>query len=168
MQQNLAKENVNIGDVVFSWTIKEYQKYERDKRWYFIMLGLGALLVIYAVVSVNYLFALIIVLFAIILLMSDMKEPMEVPFVITNLGIIVGNRFYRFSELNNFWIIYNPPEIKSLYFSFNSFFRHRLQIPLLDYDPRSIREVLVKYLEEDLDKEDEPLSDRLSRIFRIH
>lgn len=168
MPQNLAKEEVNVGNIIFTWKVKEYRQYERDRRWYTIMLVVGILLVAYGVIAANYLFALIIILFGIIIFLGDLREPLEVPFGITNLGIIVGNKFYRFSELNNFWVIYNPPEVKNLYFSFSSFFKHRLQVPLLDFDPRPIREYLNQYLNEDLEQEEEPMSDRFARLFRLH
>lgn len=128
--------------------------------------GLG--FVIYAALSANYLFALIVILFAAILFMGSMEEPLEVPFAITSAGVVIGDKFYRYSEMSGFWMIYNPPDVKNLYFSFNQFFRNRLQVPLGDLDPRPIRDFLNQYLSEDLNQEDEPLSDRLSRLLRLH
>lgn len=167
MPQNILNSNVNIGDVQYEWSVKEYERHERGKNWYLIMSVLALLLIGYGVVSGNYLFALITVLFGIILFMQDMVEPMEVYFALTNTGIVVGKKFYRYSELNNFWIIYNPPFTKNLYFGQNSILRHRIQVPLYDFDPRPIREYLVQYLQEDLEQEEEPLSDRMSRLMKI-
>jgi hypothetical protein len=130
--------------------------------------GVALLLVGYAFVSANYLFALIIVLFVIILYLHNLQEPLAVPFAITTAGIIVGKKFYRYSELKNFWIIYQPPLVKNLYFTLNQVFRHRLQVPLLDHDPRPIRDYLSQYLSEDLEQEEEPLSDRMARLFKLH
>lgn len=168
MPRDLAKEDINYGTIVYEWKIKEYEKYPREKRWYVFMGMIALFLLGFAVFTANYLFALLIVLFVIILFMGDMNEPLEIPFAITNTGIIVGSRYYRYSELSNFWLIYNPPDVKNLYFSFTNVFRHRLQVPLLDYDPRPIRDLLEKYLPEDLEQEEEPFSDKLSRIFMIH
>ena len=50
----------------------------------------------------------------------------------------------------------------------NNILKHRLQVPLLDNDPRPIREYLNEFLVEDLDQEEEPLSDRLGRMFKLH
>ncbi len=168
MPQDATADNVNVGKIIYQWSVQEYTPYERGRRWYVVMGGLGLLLVIYAVYSANYLFALIIILFGLILSLSSMRPPLEVRFAVTNTGIIVGGRYYRYSELTNFWVIYDPPTVKNLYFSFNNFFKHRLSVPLLDYDPRPIREYLAQYLEEDLEKEEEPFSDRLARLFRLH
>jgi len=96
-----------------------------------------------------------------------MQEPIELFFAITETGIVLGNKYYRYSELANFWVIYNPPEVKTLYFSLNKMVKHRLQVSLDNYDPRPIRDYLGQYLEEDLEQEEEPLSDRFARLFRL-
>ncbi|MDO8626267.1 MAG: hypothetical protein Q7K39_02285 [Candidatus Magasanikbacteria bacterium] len=168
MPNDLTRENANIGRVVYQWTVKEYEEYERGRRWYLVIGGLALALVLFAVFTANYLFALIIILFGIILYLHDLQTPLEVPFALTDVGIILGKKFYRYSELGNFWIIYNPPEVKVLYFSLGNFLRHRLQVPLLEYDPRPIREHLSLYLVEDLDQEEEPLSDRVGRLLGFH
>ncbi len=168
MPIDIFKAEANPGEVIYQWTIKEYDRHERGRRWYTTMGILGALLVTYAVVSENYLFALIIVLFGIILYLHDVQEPLNVIFTITDTGIVLGRKYYRYSELANFWILYNPPEVKIIYFTLNNIIKHRLQIPLLDYDPRPIREALGAYLIEDLDQEEEPLSDRLARTWKLH
>ena len=168
MPKDLTKENVNAGKIIYEWTVREYEQYERGRGWY-IMMGVASLaLLIYAVVTANYLFSLVIMLFGIILIMHELQEPQEVYFGITESGIILGKKYYRYSELGNFWIVYNPPEVKNLYFSINNVLKHRLQVPLLDYDPRAIRDYLNQYLTEDLDQEEEPLSDRLARLLKIH
>jgi len=168
MPKDLSKEDINPGRIVYAWTVKEYEKYDRSHRWYLATgIALAAFLA-FALLSGNYLFALVIILFGIVLYLHDMQEPMDVYFAITDTGIILGRRYYRFSELKNFWLIYNPPEIKTIYFTLNSVVKHRLQVPLLEYDPRAIRDHLNQYLTEDLEQEEEPLSDTLARVFKIH
>jgi len=168
MSINLTKQRANTGRIVYEWHVKEYEKYDRDRRWYWIVGLVGVILLAYSMLSANYLFALIVVLAGIILFMQDMQEPFEVNFAIAEAGIIIGNRFYPYSEIKNFYIVYNPPEIKSLYFITSSILKHRLQVPLLDVDPMPIRELLNKFVEEDVDKEEEPLTDRFSRLFKLH
>ena len=65
-------------------------------------------------------------------------------------------------------MIYNPPEVKNLYFRLKNIVRFRVKIPLLDYDPRPIREYISQFLTEEVEHEEEPLSDRLARVFKIH
>ncbi len=167
MAKNILKEEVNIGDVQYEWTVKEYEQHERGRNWYWVMGTIGIALAVYGVIVGNYLFALITVLFGIILFMQDMVPAMDVYFAITNTGVVIGKKYYRYSELSKFWIIYNPPFTKNLYFAQDNVLKHRTQIPLYDYDPRPIREYLALYLEEDLEQEEEPLSERMGRILKI-
>jgi len=167
MPKNLNKEDINFGEVLFGWEINEYEQHERDKRWYILMGVLSFFLLLYAVLTANYLFALVLVLFGVILFLQDMKEPVRLPFAITETGIILGNRYYSFSELQNFWIIYDPPMVKNLYFSTNNVLKHRLSVPLMDSDPIPIRDYLLEFLEENLEEEEEPLSEKLARNFKL-
>ena len=168
MPINLNKEQANVGNVIFAWGVNEFEKHSRSKRWYVIAGLLGAALLLYSVISGNYLFALVVVLFGIILFLQDVQPPMEVGVALTESGVIIGSKFYPFSEFRNYWIIYNPPEVKNIYFSTNNLVKHRLQIPLLDNDPRPIRDFLNQFIVEDLEQEQEPLSDRLGRLFKIN
>jgi len=167
MPKDILKEEVKIGEIQYEWAVKEYEEQDRSERWYWLAAILGIIFIVYSIFSANYLFALVTVLFGIILFMHDMVAPMDVYFAITNTGIIIGKKFYRYSEFSGFWVIYNPPFTKNLYLSRNSLLHHRIQIPLYDFDPRPVRDYLSKYLDEDLSQEDEPLSDRLGRIMKI-
>ncbi len=168
MPKDLTKEQVNTGRVVFEWLINEYEQYDRSRRWYFLMIFFGLLLVAYALLTANYLFALVVILFGIVLYVHEIQPPIEVYFGITETGIIIGRKFYRYSELEGFWLIYNPPEVKNLYFRLKNVVRFRVKIPLLDYDPRPVREYIKQFLTEETEHEEEPLSDRLARVLKIH
>ena len=82
-------------------------------------------------------------------------------------GIQAGENFYAYRDLKSFWIIYEPPEVKTLYFDFKSAWRPRLPVPLAEENPVEVRRFLLKYLEEDLSRESEPTSDALSRLLRL-
>ena len=168
MPINLSKQPTTIGDIVYKWKVREYEPQERTQRWYLLMGIIAVLLIIFGIFTANYLFILVVVLFSIVLMLHGVQPPLEINFIITELGIVVGQRFYKYSELQNFWIIYNPPEVKNLYFGFDKFFKHRLTIPLHNYDPRPIRDHLIQYVEEDLEQEEEPFSERLARVFRLY
>lgn len=168
MSKDLTKENVNIGNIIYEWWVREYEQHDRSRRWYIVSGLIGLALIVFALFTANYIFAVLIVLFAIVLYLHELQEPLEVYFAITDVGIVLGRKFYRFSELSNFWIIYNPPEVKSLYFTLGNVLKHRLQVPLTEVNPVELREYLMQYLEEDLSQEDEPASDKLARVFKIH
>lgn len=167
MPKKLSSEEVNLGEIKFGWEVKEYENHDHDRRWY-IMMGVVAItFFVYALATANYLFALILALFGIILFLQDLHPARTLNFVITTTGVVLGEKFYSFTELKGFWMIYNPPAVKNLYFSTGDLVKHRLSIPLFDNDPRPIRNFLNEFLEENLEEEEEPLSERMSRLFKI-
>ena len=152
---------------LINWSFPELEKPERSKRWYIWTTLIGLLLLVFAVVSQNFLFGLIIILVAIILFAYHHKEIENVEFAILDDGIIVGEKFFRFSEIKNFWIIYEPPYVKNLYFEFKSSIKPRLTIPLNDINPVKVREILLEFLEEDISKETEPLSESIGKRLKL-
>lgn len=168
MPKDITREPVNFGAIIFQWIVKEYEKYSRSRRWYIVAAVLATLLLAYAFWTEAYTFMMVIILFGAVIYLHEVQEPLEVNFAITETGIILGSKFYRYSELDRFWIIYNPGDSKNLYFKVNSTFKDSLTIPLLDNDPRPIRNYLSQFILEDLDREDESLMYKWERILRIH
>ena len=168
MPEIIGREDKNIvtGTILYTWQVPEYEKHERPTRWYVIMVIVGLLLVGYGLFTNNFLFALIIVLFAIIVFLQSHQEPHWIPFSITDLGVMVNNRFYSYSELSDFYVIYNPPEVKTLFLEPESSFRPRIRVSLMDMDPNEIKFTLRQYLDENVEKEQEPLSDQVARDWR--
>lgn len=156
------------GDVIHQWTIQEYDQHQRGVRWYVLMITAGMLFVIYGLMSNNFLFSLIIILAGIIMFIQSHQTPQQVLFQITELGIVVGHKFYNYSELKNFYIVYQPPEIKNLFFMTESNVHPILSVPLLDINPVQVRETLLEFMNEDLDTEKEPLSVTIARRWRIN
>ncbi len=163
MSNNKSKEH---GKVLAEWKFPETIKYSRSRGWYIGAGICGVALLVYAVATKNFLFGLIIILFALTLFITQ-RKPADVGFKITEDGILIGSRFYPYKEIKNFFIIYEPPEVKSLYFNFKNIFNPHLPIPLEKQDPVKVRKILLEYLPEDLTKEDEPFSDQISRMFKL-
>lgn len=161
-------DNMLTGNTLHEWEVAEYEQHERGMRWHVIMTILGFLLVGYAIFTQNFLFALIIILFAIIIFLQSHQEPHIIMFKITDLGVILNNRFYSYSEFSDFYVIYNPPEVKTLFLETESSFRPRIRVSLLNQDPNEVRFTLRQYLAENVEKEEEPLSDKVARTWRIH
>lgn len=159
----IIRENTAIGNPLHEWTILEYEKVERGKQWYVVMgiVFIGSL--IYALATGNFLFAMILALFAIIFYLQAHQKPAQLPFVITDLGVIVGRRFHPYSEMEEFSIVYRPPEVKVLLFKTKNVIDPILRIPLLDADPIEIRYTLLEHMSENPEVEEEPFSDKISR-----
>ncbi len=159
-------QNKKNKDILLAWSFFELPQYERGRSWYMWGAIISFLLVIYAVFTKNPLFALIIVIFALIFLLFQ-RNNREIEFSATKDGITVGRQFYEYDRFKNFYVIYRPPEVKTLYFEPKNALIPRIPIPLDSQNPVKIREVLLKYLAEDLDRENEPTSDQFSRMFKL-
>jgi len=165
--EELEQNNNNIMEII-SWEIPEYQKHIRGKLWY-VALGLVGLgMLIYAVMSNNFMFAVILIISGIILIINDARNPQGVLVTIANEGIMVGRKFYDYDELSSFSIVYKPAAgVKKIYFTFKSKTKHHLSIPLLDVNPLFLKENLNKYLEEDIERTDETTTEALARILKL-
>ena len=166
----LEKQNSSdeLGKIITSWSIPEYDKHERERNWYIIAAIVGLIFLIYSFFSGNFLFAAIIIIGAFVIIMHDGQEPAQVNFSITDEGLIVGRKFYDYDVIKDFSIVYKPREnVKNLYFEFKTVVRPRLSIPLNKMNPLPIREDLLKYLPEDLERTDQPLSEALAKMFKL-
>ena len=162
------KEDTLMGEILEEWTIQEYEKHERSRLW-FILIGIaGLFLVFYGVKTGNFLFSLIVILFSIILFLQHHQEPKQLSFQITDLGVVVGSRFYSYGELESFYVVYNPNEAKTLFLDTKATFQPRLRIPLLDMNPVEAKSILREFLPENIEKEEEPMSDRVARNWKLH
>jgi hypothetical protein len=165
--ESLESEAGPFGNVYYSWEVDERPKYNRGLLWYVIAFAVGGGLLVYSVYSANFLFALMIVMFALIMYLTNMGKARRVMFSITDLGIIMGEAFYPYKDIRRFWFIYDPPDIKNLYLEFKSAFVPRMTVPMEDMNPNLVRQVLGQFVREDFSEDEEPFSEFLSRILKI-
>jgi hypothetical protein len=155
------------GNIWAQWSFPEFVEHQRGLGWIIFMAILSLGLIIWAFWTANILFAFIIIIIAIIVILQARREPLEIKFQITNDGVQSGSNFYEWKRIEKFWIIYKPPEIKKLYFKLNSILPPSLSIPLEKENPIKIREILLNYALEDLEKDEESFSDFLGRSLKI-
>ena len=161
-------QTIDYGKKIASWEIPEYEKRDRTKSWYIIAIIISLLLLAHSFFSNNFLFAIIIVTVAMIIILHDGQNPALLMFSLTEEGIVLGKKFYDYDEIKNFAIVYKPKQdVKNIYFEFKSAIRLRLSIPLENINPLPIRENLLKYLSEDLERTDQPLSEALAKLFKL-
>lgn len=160
--------------VLKEWVIAEYTQHERGQRWFIVAIVVALALGLLSLWTPNpvfdrpnLMFLIIVVLAGVTVLARHNRVPPLLSVVFYEDGIAVGESFYTYRELGSFWIVYEPPEVKNVYFHFQSAWRPRLPIPLENENPVEIREILLKYLPEDLTRESEPTSDALSRILKL-
>lgn len=162
------------------WQVPEYKKPERTKRWYllaalfvFICLFLSFFTIsswhiVFLGAKSNFLFALIILISMAIMTVHDSQEAKMVTIKLDSEGIQIGRRFYDYDEIKSFCVLYKPKQsLKTLYLEFSNKMMPRLDIPLRRQDPLNVHKFLVRYLNEDTDRIAAPLSEKLTKLFKL-
>ena len=168
MPEKQEEQTIDYGDEIIGWLVPEYEKHERSKTWYIAASIIAILLLLYSFWTANFLFAVIIIIACLITILHDGREPDMARFSITDEGVIIGRKFYDFDEIKNFSVVYKPKQgVKNLYFEFKNSLKHRLSIPLQDMNPLPIRENLLKYLKEDLERTDQSTSEGIAKMLKI-
>ena len=164
------------------WEVPEFRKPERGRNWYIIAGTLGFLMIFFSFFSLslkplklaflgsnnNFLFALIIILGAGIMMLIESREPKMIKVLLDGDGIKLGEKFYDYDDIKNFCVVYRPKDsVKNLYFEFKNTARFRLSLPLRSLNPLAVRNFLKRYLEEDLERTHPPLSEQLTKVLKL-
>ena len=157
----------NIGEVHIEWEFPEFRKQEKSVLWYVIVGVVLAVCLIYAVVSTNYLFVVILFLSSFIIILQYFQISRNIDVKIAEDGIIIDKKFIPYKSLKGFWIIYNPPVVKYLYLDFKESFRKSYPVPLEDINPLKVREYLLKYIDENIKKEELDTDEAISHFLNI-
>jgi hypothetical protein len=166
-----AQENTtssqDFGNTLLQWKFPEYEEHERGISWFITAGIVSVAFLTYAIIVSNFLFAIIIVIVDLIILIQINRKPDRVDFKITEEGLVIGTSFTPFSNISKFWIIYNPPKVKTLYINFKSTIRPDITIPLENKNPLRVRETLLKFIEEDFEKEEESNSEQIRKFLKL-
>lgn len=162
------------------WTVPEYKKHDRSRNWYIIAFIFALICLFFSFFSFNgwqpvflgassnFLFALIIVLAGIVLIINDSRAPIMINVELGPEGVKVGSTFYDYDEIKNFAVLYKPKQsLKNLYFEFKSSMRPRLSLPLRRLDALTVRNFLIRYLSENLERTEAPLSEQLTKLLKL-
>ncbi|MFZ4632152.1 MAG: hypothetical protein ACOYL8_03025 [Patescibacteria group bacterium] len=162
------------------WQVPEYKIPERGRNWYIIAAIFLFICIFFSFFTIsnwrlvflgaasNFLFVVILLIAGAIMYINERRDPLIVTFEIGPEGIKIGSKFYDYDELRSFCVLYKPKEsIKQLYFDFKSSTKMRLSVPLRRMDALTVRNFLVRYLNEDLERENEPLSEQLTKLLKL-
>jgi hypothetical protein len=148
---------------VFHWQFAETGNKEKNKKHYLIAMLVLAAFLIFAIFDKNFLFIVFLILTMLIITLEHKRKPLIVDFYIFEDGIKISDKFYTWQDIKNFRIVYEPPQVKNIYFDFKGMLIPSISLPLEDEDPIKIREFLKKYISEDLSRPYEPLIDKINR-----
>ncbi len=155
------------GEPLLSWVFDEYERHHRGHLWFAVAGVAGLAMLIYAVVTQNFLFAILIIMFGVLIGLAAVHEPRQMVFVMTDLGVSVGDRFFPYKDFRGFWMVYEPPHVKNVYMQFKAMPRQQLIVPIDDQDPVDIRDTLIRFLDEEKGKDEEPFLDFLARFLKL-
>ncbi len=159
---------VDHGKILASWQFPEFRKHQRSALWYLIAIIIIGALIAYSLFTQSYIFLIIIFLFVFVMFLLSRRSAPLLNIELNEDGVVIGEKtFYQWKDIKSFWIIYDPPEVKNLYFDFKSAVRPSISISLENENPLRIRKILSHYLTEDTEKENESFSDGLQRILKL-
>lgn len=167
LHMEAEEQVIHIGTPQLEWEVHEYLQHQRSRRWYIIAAVLGVALIIYAIATLNYSFAVIILMVGVIMLLTTFTPPDLISIVITNTGVVVDDMYYDFDAVKNFSIVYEPPDVKNLYLEFHGLTNPLLSIPLEDTDPNVVRDLLLPFCAENLERSEEHLTDMVRRLYKL-
>ncbi len=161
--------NIPRGKTILTWQIPEFTAYQRGWLWYVLASLIALALIIYGLVTTNFLFSIIIFIFALIIALSIVRQPENREVRLTEIGLEIGEKLYPYRSFERFAIVYEPPEVKKLYLDFKTnLWQSQLMIPLENQNPTPVRNLLLEArLKENLEGAEEPFSEILSRLFKI-
>jgi|SRR5579859_8067953 len=88
------------------WTASEFMEHERGPGWYMLLLlATAALAGLAYLISKDYFAIGVIVVLGIIVAIAVGRKPRQIQYQLTNEGINVGDKFYKYSEFRSFAII---------------------------------------------------------------
>jgi hypothetical protein len=127
---------------------------QRSRAWYITAAVFFGIIVAINVVLQLYMSAIVVVLLGLLLFTtaSRKKTPIQVHFFAQ--GLELQEKMYPWSEFEKFWILYEPPTLKRLFFKRRGKILSELVIELANENPLKIRDLLLPLLPEDQTKEE--------------
>lgn len=80
---------------------------------------------------------------------------------------MINNKLIEYNSLDHFYIVYFPPKVKNLYLQPKNLLRPIIVVPLENENPIEVRAALLNYLQENLEKEEMPTHEAISRILKL-
>ena len=148
------------------WSAPEFVHYQKGQVWFFFLTVIGLGFAVYFFVQKDFLTATLFLLMFIIVFGFAKAKPKTMQIVLDGAGIKFNESRIPYQQLKTFWIVYNPPETKTLNFESSAYVNRFITLQLENEDPVKIRRFLLEYLPEDLDR-NEHLSHRIARALRF-
>lgn len=162
-----APENIDYGRTILTWRAPEYRDVERGPRW-MITAGVFALMLIsWSIWQQAYPFAIVVILLAGIYFLTHSHKPKEVSISLTTGGILADKRFFPYTSMKVFWILYEPESnLKTLNVQMRSGMVREMSFQLEQQDPAEVRSFLGTHVFE-LEDREETIVEKTIRILKL-
>lgn len=160
-------EEIDVGEALLAWETWDRPPHDHSRRWYITAGIIGGLFLVYAIASANFLFATIVLMMGLLIILDHSKKPERINIIVTDAGIVYDDHWFPYEEMKDFSIVYQPGVAKILYIDFLRMWKPLLHIPVEDMDPNILRETLLNFVFENLDREEETLTDHMRRLYKF-
>ena len=157
-----AKRRKQVIEALMSWKVKEYEKTNRNLKFYLVLYLVLFSVTAYGLISNNLLLSILTILIGFTFFIFERKEPQDMDFAITKEGILLHDRLHSYETLKSFWIEYEPEGVKEISFRTNQVLNPFIKVPIYKSDPSKIRKLLIKFIPEEEHKSE--LADFIDRF----
>ena len=137
-----------------SWEAPEFKELVKGPYWYMFYAGITVLLIGYGAYTNSLITIIAFSVMSLVGLTFAFRKPEKITFTLTSTGIVVADKNFPYKIIKKFWIVYYPPEIKTLNLETSAYLNSHIKIELGDQNPIEVKKFLKNYLPEDLDKEE--------------
>jgi hypothetical protein len=130
---------------ILRWSGYEHEFAERGSDWFWALGIVAVCIAIVAVLLHDVLFALLIVLAAVVIGMLANVPPEITEFEVSERGVRVGPNLHRYDEILAFWVEDEHEGPPILLIDTVKFMSPNIVIPIEDVDPRELRKLLQEH-----------------------
>lgn len=159
-------ENKNESPKSIAWDAPEFVHYPKNIWWYVFLIVVGLGFVIFFSFQKDFLTAGLFFLLLVIIIYYGKATPRLLHIEITTHGIKINDNRLSYQQIKSFWLVYDPPTVKTLNFETTANFNRFLTLQLGEQNPLPVRELLLEYLAEDLDRGEQTV-DKISRNLKF-
>lgn len=142
-----------------------YEHVERRADWYWALAIMAGSFALIAVLFHDALFAVVVAVAAIAIALLAQHPPQLTNFELSERGIRVGPRLYRYDDIISFWVEDETGERPILLVDTTALMAPNLIIPIEHVDPDLVRAYLLEHADEVVMRE--PFAHRILEFFGI-
>jgi len=150
------------------WSAPEFHYYEKDIVWYWLVLIVTLILVVIALWQKNFLFAVFLIVAALLTIAWARRTPKTIDFTLSEKGLdIGGKKFYPYEGLTGFAIVSGDQDtgFDELIVKTKGQLNALIKIIIISGESGAIKNLLSRFIPEI--EYQESVSDRLARMLRL-